>query len=72
MSPEEDSELSRRARMVALVVAGTMVIWLGVQFFGGQLGLAGRFALLFDLAALAAFFWALVVAIQIWRRRRED
>jgi hypothetical protein len=72
VSPEEDSQLSRRARMVALVVAGTMVIWLGAPFIGKQLDLPGRYMLLFDLAALAAFFWAIVVAIQIWRRRRED
>ncbi|MEP3296248.1 MAG: DUF5337 family protein, partial [Pseudoruegeria sp.] len=27
---------------------------------------------LFDLAALAAFFWALVVTYQIWRHRQNN
>ena len=72
MSPEEDRHLARQARMVALVIAGTMLAWIGAQWLGPRLGLAGRYAFLFDLAALAAFFWALVVTYQIWRKRRED
>ena len=72
MSPEQDKQLARQARQVALVIAGSMVTWLGAQFLGKHFGLAGRYAILFDLAALAAFFWALVVSIQIWRKRRED
>ena len=72
MSPEEDRQLARQARMVALVIAGTMLAWIGAQWLGPRLGLAGRYAFLFDLAALAAFFWALVVTYQIWRKRRED
>ena len=31
-----------------------------------------RYVFLFDLAALAAFVWALVVTYQIWRQRRDD
>jgi hypothetical protein len=31
-----------------------------------------RFVFLFDLAAIAAFFWALVVTYQIWRMRRDN
>jgi len=72
MGPDEDQQLARRARMIALVVAATMLLWIGAQFLGRKIGLEARFAFLFDLAALAAFFWAAYVAIQIWRRRRED
>lgn len=63
---------ARKARMVAVVIAATMVLWMGAQFLGGQLGWPTRFVFLFDLAALAAFFWALVVSYQIWRDRRES
>ena len=72
MSPEEDRQLAKTARMVAIVIAATMLAWIGAQWLGPRMGLAGRYAFLFDLAALAAFFWALVVTFQIWRKRRED
>lgn len=72
MSPEEDQQLSARARQVAVVIAATIVGWIGAQWLGKQLGLAGRYAFLFDLAALAALFWSLVVIFQIWRRRQQD
>ncbi|MGC9368920.1 MAG: DUF5337 domain-containing protein [Paracoccaceae bacterium] len=64
--------IARKARMVAVVIAVTMVLWMGAQFLGGRLGWPARFVFLFDLAALAAFFWALVVSYQIWRDRRES
>ena len=72
MSPEEERQLARQARMVAIVIAVTMIAWIGDQWLGREIGLAGRFAFLFDLAALAAFFWALVVTYQIWRKRRDN
>ncbi|WP_010141404.1 DUF5337 domain-containing protein [Oceanicola sp. S124] len=65
-------ELARKGRMVAVVIAATMVLWLGLQVLGGQLGLPERFVFLFDFAAIAAFVWALVVVAQIWRARRND
>jgi len=72
MSPEEERQLARQARMVAIVIAVTMIAWIGAQWLGREIGLAGRYAFLFDLAALAAFFWALVVTYQIWRKRRDN
>lgn len=58
--------------MVALVIAGAMLLWLAAQVLGPMLGLPGRYALLFDFMAIAAFVWALVVIAQIWRARRDD
>ncbi len=67
--PDHDRILARKARLVAFVIAGTMLVWLGAQWIGGRIGLEARYAFLFDFAALAAFFWALVVTYQIWRAR---
>ena len=67
-----DEQLARKARVVAVVIAGTMIVWMGAQWIGGNLGLEPRFAILFDLAALAALFWALIVTFQIWRARQQD
>ena len=70
-TPEEMS-IARQARLVACVIAGTMILWMGAQYLGGQMGWETRFVFLFDLAAMAAFFWALVVTYGIWRKRRGN
>ncbi|MBY5972226.1 hypothetical protein PSM7751_02375 [Pseudooceanicola marinus] len=68
----KDLELARKGRLVGIVIAVTMVLWMALQVVGGQLGLPERFVFLFDFAAIAAFVWALVVVAQIWRARRDD
>lgn len=60
----------RQARMVALVIAGTMLVWMGGQWLGGEMGWDTRYVFLLDLAAMAGFIWALAVTYQIWRARR--
>ena len=72
MTNRRDHHLAVQARLVALVIAGTMVAWIGAQWLGGQLGWQTRFVFLFDLAALAAFVWALVVTYRIWRARQDN
>lgn len=69
-STDQDRQLAAKSRMVSLVIAGTMIVWLILQVVGPRLGLPGRYALLFDFAALAALFWALVVTLQIRRARK--
>ena len=68
----EEMIIARQARLVAFVIAGTMILWMGAQYLGGQMGWETRFVFLFDLAAMAAFFWALVVTYGIWRKRRGN
>lgn len=72
MTGERDMQIARRARLVGAVMAVTMLLWFAVQFLGGQLGLDVRYVFLFDLAALAAFAWALVNVFWIWRARQND
>lgn len=67
---DADHQIARQARIAALVMAGTVVLWMGAQALGGALGWPARYAFLFDFAALAGLFWALVVTYQIWRKRR--
>jgi hypothetical protein len=64
--------LAREARMVAVVIAVTMGLWVGLQWLGGQLGWDPSYAFLFDLAALAAFIWAMVVTWRIWQRQKRQ
>ena len=67
-----DRMLARQARVVSLVIAGTMIFWMAAQWLGGKLGLPDRYVFLFDLFALAGFAWALIVTWQIWRRGRTN
>jgi len=47
-----------------------MIVWMALQWIGGQIGLAARYAFLFDLAAMASFVWALIVIFRVWRARQ--
>jgi hypothetical protein len=69
--PEKDRQGARQARLVGFVIAGTMLLWMGAQYLGGELGWEARYAFLFDLMAMAAFVWALVVTYRIWRKRQN-
>jgi hypothetical protein len=66
----QDLKRAAQARLVGIVMAATMILWMGAQWLGGQLGWETRLVFLFDFVALAAFLWALVVTYQIWRGRR--
>ncbi len=72
LSPDQEQALARKSRMVAVVIAVVVVLWMGAQWIGGRIGLDPKFAFLFDLAALAAFFWTMIVTYQIWRTRRDS
>ncbi len=73
--PRPPTEAERRdagqARLAAAVIAATMILWLGLSWLGGRLGWEARYAFLIDLAAIAAFVWALAVTWRIWQRRRS-
>jgi threonine/homoserine/homoserine lactone efflux protein len=69
---ERDRQNARQARVVAVVIAATMVVWMTATWLGGKLGWEARYAFLFDFLALAGFMWAMIVTFQIWRKRRDD
>lgn len=64
--------LARKGRHIAVVIAVTMVIWVVATIWIGPAFLPGRYAFLFDFAALAAFIYALVNIYQLWRLRQES
>ncbi|MGR3814688.1 MAG: DUF5337 domain-containing protein [Cognatishimia activa] len=72
MEREKDTAMARKGRTVSLVIAGTLIVWMLLQVIGPMVGLAGRYALLFDFAALAALIWAFVNIYQIWRMRQAE
>jgi hypothetical protein len=70
VAPESDPQ-RKSAKVASIVILVTMVIWMGASWIGGQIGLPTRYAFLFDFAALAALFWALVVLFQVWKSGRR-
>ncbi len=60
----------RQGRVVGLVIAVTMLIWISAQSLGSYLELPGRYALLIDFLAMVAFLWAMISGILLWRSRR--
>jgi hypothetical protein len=70
--PDRDRQTARQARVIAVVIAATMVLWMLAQWIGGEIGLEARYAFLFDFLALAGFMWAMIVTFQIWRKSRDD
>jgi hypothetical protein len=69
---DPDRRLAQQARLAAIVIAVTALLWLAAQWLGGQFGWQGRYVFLFDFAALAAFVWALAVTYPIWRARQGN
>lgn len=70
--PDRTEERLRvQTRLASIVIAVSMLTWMGGSMLGGALGAPVRFAFLLDLACLGALFWALVVLLRVWRARRE-
>lgn len=72
MDREKDTAIAKQGRTTALVIAGSMLIWIAAQALGPAIGLPGRYALLVDFAVLAALVWAMVNIYQIWRKRQAE
>ena len=71
MHSQKDHIQAKKGRTASLVIAGAMLIWLGMQWAAVQLDISSRYMLLLDLAVMAAMVWSLTVTFQIWRARRD-
>lgn len=69
---DHDRAIAARSRSVAVVIVGTALAWMAMQFAGARFGVPTRWMLLVDLSALGALAWAMIVAVGIWRARRDE
>ena len=73
MSVDLDRTIAAKGRHISLVIAGTMLAWLALtMIIGPAIGMPGRYALLFDFAALAGLIYAGVNIMQLWRMRQAS
>lgn len=73
MDKDKEQAIARKGRHIGVVIAVTMLLWLAMTLFiGPALELPGRYALLFDFAAIAAFIYAGVNIFQLWRLRQDS
>ena len=63
---------SKAGQHVALIMAGTGILWICANFIGKLFELSVLILLLFDLIALAAFGLALYMTFNMWRARQHD
>ena len=63
---------AKQARIASIVIIVAFAGWMLVSWIGGRVGLPTRYAFLFDFAAMAALFWALVVLFGVWRKRQKQ
>ena len=70
MQAKESRREAKQGRVVGLVIATSMLIWILAQSLGPYLGLPGRYAILIDFLALVAFLWAIISGMLMWRSRR--
>ena len=71
-NPNPDKAFARQMRVISIVIASTVILWMVAQWIGLRIGVQERYFFLFDLFALAGLLWAMIVTWQIWRKRRSD
>ncbi len=67
---QDDPQIGRAGRQLALVIAGTGVFWTLAFLLGEEYDWPQRIRGLFDLIALALFGVALLLALKLWRARK--
>ena len=72
MEQSTDQKIAQRGRLLAIVIAGTMLFWLAAQWIGPRIGLAGEYAVLIDLVVMAAFVMTIYNGLQLWRKRHNN
>ena len=64
MEQSTDQKIAQRGRLLAIVIAGTMLCWLVAQWIGPRIGLAGEYAVLIDLVVMATVVMALYYGLR--------
>ena len=61
----------KRSRLIAIVIAGSVLFWTIMQGTAPSLEISARYMLLIDFCTLAALTWSLISLYKIFSLRRE-
>ncbi|WP_333684817.1 DUF5337 domain-containing protein [Pontibaca methylaminivorans] len=71
MTGESDIGISRRGRVIAVVIALSGLAAILAPVLAQLLALPVRYEMLFYFGAIGGFVWALINSYQLWRLRRK-
>tara|TARA_B100000676_G_C17435638_1_gene511562 strand:+ start:177 stop:401 length:225 start_codon:yes stop_codon:yes gene_type:complete len=71
MSESNKNSKEKQGRLIALIIAGSVLFWSVLQGAAPSLGISARYMLLIDLVTLAALAWSMILLYKIVRSRRE-
>ena len=71
MSELNKNGKEKQGRLIALIIAGSVLCWSIMQGAAPSLGLSARYMLLIDFLTLAALAWSMISLYKIVRSSRE-
>ena len=71
MSELNKNGKEKQGRLIALIIAGSVLSWSVLQGVAPSLGISARYMLLIDFFTLTALAWAMILLYKIVRSRRE-
>ena len=71
MNRKQNKIQTKKGRLAGLVIAGSMLLWLGLQWLAVVFNLSVRLMLVIDFVVIAAMAWSLLTTFQIWRARHH-
>ena len=72
MPSQHERDTGWFGRRIALVIAGTGILYVLVNLLAEEYGWSNRTRALFDLIALCGFGVALILAVRLWRARKSE
>ncbi len=63
---------ARAGRNIAMVIVAAGLLTILAPMIISMTGLPARYEFLFYLMSMAAFIWALVVAVKLWQKAKQD
>ena len=70
MSESEKNITEKQGRLIALVIASSVLLWALIQGAAPSLGISARYMLLIDFFTLAALSWSLISLYKMFRSCR--
>jgi hypothetical protein len=71
MSDSYKNKKEKQGRLIALIIAGSVLIWSVMQGVAPSLGISARYMLMIDLFTLISLSWSLFSLYKLFMNYRE-